>query len=177
MNELWRSWQFKTVGMFSTLNDEWNYKLVSQNYQNRQFIFFLTNKNSSQGRNTKITVVLLQKGSPIPSTDVIAVERSANLTSKCDINPKMLFVLSHNEHLMGMGHCKSKRHCGKIILFLVFRMHHTIRISVRWFRSDVLQANGSTSAVTSWPVDDIASILKNSSPIQIGFHSGNEIRF
>lgn len=54
-----------------------------------------------QGRNTKIAVVLLQKGSPIPSTDVIAVERSANLTSKCDINPKMLFVLSHNEHLMG----------------------------------------------------------------------------
>ncbi|KAG4077438.1 hypothetical protein HA402_002865 [Bradysia odoriphaga] len=60
-------------------------------------------KNSLQGRNTKIAVVLLQKDSPIPSTDVIAVERSANLTSKCDITSKMLFVLSINEHLMGMS--------------------------------------------------------------------------
>lgn len=65
-------------------------------------LYFLTssNKVSLQSRNTKIAVVLLQKGSPT-STDVIAVERSANLTSKCDINSKMVFVLSHNEHLMG----------------------------------------------------------------------------
>lgn len=73
-----------------------------------------------QGRNTKVAVVLLQKGSPIPSTDVIAVERSANLTSKCDINAKMLFVLSHNEHLMGTGIGKStNRQFGNEFLFSV----------------------------------------------------------
>lgn len=97
----------------------------------------LSNKNvygyDLQGRNTKVAVVLLQKGSPIPSTDVIAVERSANLTSKCDINAKMLFVLSHNEHLMGTGiDTTTNRQFGnEFFVFLSLRLHHTIRVCVR----------------------------------------------
>lgn len=57
-------------------------------------------KNSLEGRNTKIAVVLLQKGPPLPE-DLLASERAANLTSMCDISAKMLFVLPHNDHLMG----------------------------------------------------------------------------
>uniref|UniRef100_A0A1Q3F724 Trafficking protein particle complex subunit 11 n=1 Tax=Culex tarsalis TaxID=7177 RepID=A0A1Q3F724_CULTA len=65
-----------------------------------------TLKNSLQGRNTRLAVVLLQKGSPssvpaVPGEDMLASERAAHLTSTCDINAKMLFVLPHNDHLMG----------------------------------------------------------------------------
>lgn len=60
-----------------------------------------TLKNSLEGRNTKIALVLLQKGAPAaPGEDLTATERSANLTSKCDINAKMLFVLPNNDHLL-----------------------------------------------------------------------------
>lgn len=59
-------------------------------------------KNSLQGRNTKLAIVLLQKNAPLPpGEDLVAVERAASITSKCDINTKMLFVLPHNDHLMG----------------------------------------------------------------------------
>lgn len=59
-------------------------------------------KNSLQGRNTKLVIVLLQKSAPLPAgEDLLSVERAASLTTKCDISPKMLFVLPHNEHLMG----------------------------------------------------------------------------
>ncbi|EAT46554.1 AAEL002260-PA, partial [Aedes aegypti] len=60
-------------------------------------------KNSLQGRHTRLVVVLLQKGSSLPqgSDDLLASERAAHLTNNCDINAKMLFVLTHNDHLMG----------------------------------------------------------------------------
>ncbi|XP_058829687.1 trafficking protein particle complex subunit 11 isoform X2 [Topomyia yanbarensis] len=59
-------------------------------------------KNSLQGRNTRLAVVLLQKGMTVPQgEDMLASERAAHLTSTCDINAKMLFVLPHNDHLMG----------------------------------------------------------------------------
>lgn len=32
---------------------------------------------------------------------MLASERAANLTNVCDLNAKMLFVLPHNDHLMG----------------------------------------------------------------------------
>lgn len=59
-------------------------------------------KNSLQGRNTRLAVVLLQKGTThAQGEDLLASERAAHLTSTCDINAKMLFVLPHNDHLMG----------------------------------------------------------------------------
>lgn len=97
-----------------------------------------------QGRNTKIAVVLLQKGSPIPSTDVIAIERSANLTSKCDISPKMLFVLSHNEHLMGTRHCQSERKFQQII-FVCLRSQVA---SYDWNPRSLISPRHTTS---KWP--------------------------
>ncbi|XP_055529161.1 trafficking protein particle complex subunit 11 isoform X2 [Wyeomyia smithii] len=58
-------------------------------------------KNSLQGRNTRLAVVLLQKGASIPQgDDLLASERASHLTSTCDITAKMLFVLPHNDHLM-----------------------------------------------------------------------------
>lgn len=56
-----------------------------------------------QGQNTKLAIALSQKGTPLPTgEDLLAAERTANLASACDINPKMVFVLPHNDHLMGM---------------------------------------------------------------------------
>lgn len=61
-------------------------------------------KNSLQGRNTQLIVVLIQKGSGGQSTqndDLLSSERAANLTSMCDINAKLLFVLPYmDQHLM-----------------------------------------------------------------------------
>lgn len=60
-------------------------------------------KNLTHGRNTKLAIVLLQKGAPgVPAgEDSVSTERSANLASVCDINQKMIFVLPYNDHLMG----------------------------------------------------------------------------
>ncbi|XP_050098019.1 trafficking protein particle complex subunit 11 [Anopheles aquasalis] len=59
-------------------------------------------KNSLQGRNTRIAIALLQRGQHLAAgEDMLASERAAQLTSNCDINAKMLFVLPHNDHLMG----------------------------------------------------------------------------
>uniref|UniRef100_A0A182NIX3 Trafficking protein particle complex subunit 11 n=1 Tax=Anopheles dirus TaxID=7168 RepID=A0A182NIX3_9DIPT len=59
-------------------------------------------KNSLQGRNTRIAIALLQRGNHLQQgEDMLASERAAQLTSNCDINAKMLFVLPHNDHLMG----------------------------------------------------------------------------
>uniref|UniRef100_A0A182K588 Trafficking protein particle complex subunit 11 n=1 Tax=Anopheles christyi TaxID=43041 RepID=A0A182K588_9DIPT len=59
-------------------------------------------KNSLQGRNTRIAIALLQRSNHLQlGEDMLASERAAQLTSNCDINAKMLFVLPHNDHLMG----------------------------------------------------------------------------
>ncbi|EAA11770.4 AGAP006517-PA [Anopheles gambiae str. PEST] len=59
-------------------------------------------KNSLQGRNTRIAIALLQRSNYLQQgEDMLASERAAQLTSNCDINAKMLFVLPHNDHLMG----------------------------------------------------------------------------
>lgn len=59
-------------------------------------------KNSLQGRNTQLLVVLIQKGTVTQqSDDLLSSERAANLTSQCDINAKMLFVLPYmDQHLL-----------------------------------------------------------------------------
>lgn len=36
-----------------------------------------------------------------PGDDLLAAERTANLASACDINPKMIFMLPHQDHLLG----------------------------------------------------------------------------
>lgn len=55
-----------------------------------------------QGRKTKIVIVLVQKDSPRPQgDDQIATERASNLASVCDISQKLIFILPHNDHLMG----------------------------------------------------------------------------
>ncbi|XP_075159390.1 trafficking protein particle complex subunit 11 gry [Haematobia irritans] len=61
-----------------------------------------TLKNALQERNTRICLVLLQESPPLPpGDDMLASERAASLTTACGINSKMLFILSHTEHLMG----------------------------------------------------------------------------
>lgn len=49
-----------------------------------------------------MVIVLVQKDSPRPQgDDQVATERAANLASVCDINQKLIFILPHNDHLMG----------------------------------------------------------------------------
>ncbi|XP_055608810.1 trafficking protein particle complex subunit 11 isoform X2 [Uranotaenia lowii] len=100
-----RNWMLKhlhvlpaVVVLFQDL--EWNDPQWSEK-QLQCASIIQTLKNSLQGRNTRLAVVLLQKGAPPgQGEDLLASERAAHLTSTCDINAKMLFVLPHNDHLM-----------------------------------------------------------------------------
>ncbi|KAH9492651.1 Trafficking protein particle complex subunit 11 [Bulinus truncatus] len=59
-------------------------------------------RNSLQGRNTKIAVVLNQQNAPLPpGEDLMAAERAVSLCSACDISAKSLYVLPHSDHLIG----------------------------------------------------------------------------
>ncbi|XP_014447878.1 trafficking protein particle complex subunit 11 isoform X3 [Tupaia chinensis] len=59
-------------------------------------------RQSLQGRNTKVAVVLIQKKTPLPpGEDVIASERAAALCNACELSGKSLFVLPHTDHLVG----------------------------------------------------------------------------
>ncbi|XP_055958826.1 trafficking protein particle complex subunit 11 [Patella vulgata] len=59
-------------------------------------------RNSLQGQGTKVSVVLIQKNTPLPpGEDLIASERAASLCSMCDISAKSLYVLPHTDHLIG----------------------------------------------------------------------------
>uniref|UniRef100_A0A8C5L7B6 Trafficking protein particle complex subunit 11 n=1 Tax=Jaculus jaculus TaxID=51337 RepID=A0A8C5L7B6_JACJA len=58
-------------------------------------------RQSLQGRNTKVAVVLIQKKTPLPpGEDVIASERAAALCNVCELSGKSLFVLPHTDHLV-----------------------------------------------------------------------------
>ncbi|CAB3373976.1 Hypothetical predicted protein [Cloeon dipterum] len=55
-----------------------------------------------EGRTTRIAVVLIQTGPPIPAGDEsITAERAATLCTTCELNAKNLFLLPHNDHLHG----------------------------------------------------------------------------
>ncbi|CAL1526811.1 unnamed protein product [Lymnaea stagnalis] len=59
-------------------------------------------RNSLQGRNTKIAVVLIQKNAPLPpGEDLMAAERAVSLCTSCEISAKSLYVLPHTDHLIG----------------------------------------------------------------------------
>ncbi|XP_018421175.1 PREDICTED: trafficking protein particle complex subunit 11 [Nanorana parkeri] len=59
-------------------------------------------RQSLQGRNTKVAVVLIQKKTPLPpGEDLVASERAASLCNACDLSGKSLFVLPHTDHLVG----------------------------------------------------------------------------
>ncbi|XP_061439817.1 trafficking protein particle complex subunit 11 isoform X2 [Rhineura floridana] len=59
-------------------------------------------RQSLQGRNTKVAVVLIQKKTPLPpGEDLVASERAAALCNACDLSGKSLFVLPHTDHLVG----------------------------------------------------------------------------
>ncbi|XP_077704795.1 trafficking protein particle complex subunit 11 isoform X4 [Canis aureus] len=59
-------------------------------------------RQSLQGRNTKVAVVLIQKKTPLPpGEDVTASERAAALCNACELSGKSLFVLPHTDHLVG----------------------------------------------------------------------------
>lgn len=63
---------------------------------------FCFNRNSLQGRGTKVSVVLIQKNAPLPpGEDVVAAERAASLCSACDLSAKHLYVLPQTDHLIG----------------------------------------------------------------------------
>nr|XP_029726510.1 trafficking protein particle complex subunit 11 isoform X1 [Aedes albopictus] len=102
-----RNWMLKhlhvlpaVVVLFQDL--EWNDPQWSEKQRDCASII-QSLKHSLQGRHTRLAVVLLQKGAALPpqSDDLLASERAAHLTNNCDINAKMLFVLTHNDHLMG----------------------------------------------------------------------------
>lgn len=71
----------------------------------RKLFLSQTSHNSNlilQGRKTKLVIVLVQKDSPRQQgEDPLSAERAGNLSSVCDINQKMIFVLPYNDHLMG----------------------------------------------------------------------------
>lgn len=55
-----------------------------------------------EGRNTRITVVLVQQTLPLPAgEDLLAAERAAALCGSCELNTKSLFVLPLGDHLQG----------------------------------------------------------------------------
>ncbi|XP_034951307.1 trafficking protein particle complex subunit 11 [Chelonus insularis] len=60
-------------------------------------------KCSLEGRNTKIAVVLIQRGIPPPpgSEDMLATERATALCTACELPAKSLYVLPHGDHLVG----------------------------------------------------------------------------
>lgn len=54
------------------------------------------------GRNTRITIVLLQSNVSLPTgEDILASERAIALSASCELNAKSLFVLPHGDHLQG----------------------------------------------------------------------------
>ncbi|KAJ8917803.1 hypothetical protein NQ315_010709 [Exocentrus adspersus] len=55
-----------------------------------------------EGRNSRITVVLIQNTLPLPAgEDLLASERAIALCSSCELNSQSLFVLPHGDHLQG----------------------------------------------------------------------------
>lgn len=64
------------------------------------FCLIFVRFETSQGRHTKLMIVLLQR-STNPADDAMAGERLSTLATKCDINQKMIFVLPYNDNLMG----------------------------------------------------------------------------
>ncbi|XP_050682562.1 trafficking protein particle complex subunit 11 [Leptidea sinapis] len=55
-----------------------------------------------EGHATRVAVVVVQSGlSPPPSEYLLGAERAQALSSACEIQSKTLFVLPHNDHLMG----------------------------------------------------------------------------
>lgn len=64
-------------------------------------LFFLF-RAALDGRNTRLTVVLIQSSLPLPAgEDILASERAVALCASCEINAKSLFVLPHGDHLQG----------------------------------------------------------------------------
>lgn len=63
--------------------------------------FMQTIKTMTQGRHTKLAIVLLQRGIPSAGDEATSNDRLSILASKCDINQKMIFVLPYNDHLTG----------------------------------------------------------------------------
>lgn len=101
-----RNWMLKHLHVLPAIvvlyqEMEWNDTQWSEKQlQCASAVQFL--KNALQGRNTRLVIVLLQKGQPLPpGEDLLASERVTNLTSVCDINPKMVLVLNYQEHLIG----------------------------------------------------------------------------
>jgi hypothetical protein len=55
-----------------------------------------------EGRNTRITVVLIQNTLPLPpGEDILASDRAISLCASCELNANSLFVLPHGDHLHG----------------------------------------------------------------------------
>ncbi|KAL3269164.1 hypothetical protein HHI36_008247 [Cryptolaemus montrouzieri] len=55
-----------------------------------------------EGRNTKITVVLIQNVLPLPpGEDILASERAVSLCASCELNSQSLFILPIGDHLQG----------------------------------------------------------------------------
>ncbi|CAG2121628.1 unnamed protein product, partial [Medioppia subpectinata] len=55
-------------------------------------------------RNTRITLVLIQSSTSLPSDDSLVTERAALLCSSCDLNAKSLFVLPVSDVSQLMGY-------------------------------------------------------------------------
>lgn len=75
---------------------QWNEKMIECSSKVQSV------RASIEGRNTRITVVLIQQTAPLPaSEDVLAAERAAVLCGSCELNSKSLFVLPLGDHLQG----------------------------------------------------------------------------
>lgn len=61
-------------------------------------------RSAMEGRNIKLAVVLIQRSSVFINSgteDTVSTEKASELCTTCDLNPKLLLLLHHNEHLQG----------------------------------------------------------------------------
>lgn len=78
-------------------------------------IFF---RAALEGRNSKIAVVLIQRGAqPPPGEEIGATERASALCAACELPAKNLYVLPHGDHLSGY----TLRYTNYISLYFDFK--------------------------------------------------------
>lgn len=102
-----------------------------------------------------------------PGEDLLATERNAHLASACDINPKLIFVLPHNDHLMGKI-LKTTRYLFDYYMLFFHRLYFSLGIVVPRIGSVLLYSNGKANSVASRSINGRPFSIENSSSVQVG---------
>lgn len=144
-----------------------------------------TIKNATQGRNTRLAIVLLQKNATLtPGDDALSTERAANLASVCDINQKMIYILPYNDHLMGKYFRCTNRNGRRIEKKKTFhwpshyrRLYCAFGIGIFGTGTIVLHKYVEANSNASRSIDVSASRTENTASIQIRIFRRNASRF